>query len=77
MELTKFNADAISKLIPPNAPKPIPLASAPPPSAAPPPATAFKILGLNAARPPTAEIKSGIPPPLIAAKARPIPPKRF
>ena len=49
MELTKFNALTISKLIPPNAPKPKPPASIPP-SAAPPPATAFKILGLNDAK---------------------------
>ena len=76
IELTKLNDDAISKFIPPNAPKPKPLGILPA-RAAPLPAIASNILGLNEARPPAAEIKFGMSPILIAWKAFPIPDNKF
>ena len=65
IELTNPNAVVMSKFMPPNAPKPKPPGIMPA-REAPLPATALKILGLNAARLPTAAIKFGILPVLIA-----------
>ena len=65
IELTNVNAVAISKFIPPSAPKPNPL-GVKPAREDPLPAIAVKILGLYDARLPAARIKFGMSPVLIA-----------